>query len=314
MSIIGKIRGTIYEYFWKYIDETKLPKQACAGPRRYGDVKCLGVANEGGNSDNFRSYWHELKAIGRMSVFNAPIIKKSGVTPLAGQHLIDSLQGGWQTRREIRWQGGKEIYIGVTRPNTDSVEHPLFFRSDQDLKMYAEHLRFTSKIYREQARRMREFIKEELLAPEIKEQLIIKAVESDRIAGHLSELSMQATVVNKIQWKDRFIPMFDAATLWEKVRETSNTARIVFKPDAEQRGAAMVTGPNTDVYNMKQVLMETVVKKYGAASISDADQIDVPKKFKLGEAKEWKNVGAGYLSIIANPIEKLVALVRKHFK
>ena len=59
-------------------------------------------------------------------------------------------------------------------------------------------------------------------------------------------------------------------------------------------------------------LLRAAAKKYEKISISDADQIDIPKRFNSKEAKEWKNVGSWYSSPAAL-YQKLIDLFRKMF-
>jgi hypothetical protein len=84
----------------------------------------------------------------------------------------------------------------------------------------------------------------------------------------------------------------------------------------ETRGAAMVTGPNTDPYHSKQAKVDNALGKLPLdlrVVIKDADQIDILKRFKVGEAKEWKNVDLGYLNTIKLYI-KLIDWIRKLLK
>ena len=270
--------------------------------------------NKGPNTDSARplrarggldNYLH----IGRMSVFNNPAIKSPGVAALAGQHLIDPYPGARM----------------VSGPNADTGEHS---RSDLSLSLQADYLRLYSTLCREQAGRMKKFVEREepKLAPGVKEQLLSKAAESNRIALQLQELSSRVYFGAKDRRAER----------WQTGKE------LYF------RDPGMVSGPNTDSYLAKQGkadnslwkndLMHRFVPFFDADKIdlgvrydqsmfglhiidekgkpslvSDADQIDVPKKFKPEEAKEWKNVGSEYLSIKVL-FAKLIDWIRKPLK
>lgn len=68
----------------------------------------------------------------------------------------------------------------------------------------------------------------------------------------------------------------------------SNTARTVFKPGVEQKGAAMVTGPNTDSYLTKQEKADETwgrLPKNAQVAIADAEQ-----KFFFGSNTITRNV------------------------
>jgi hypothetical protein len=206
----------------------------------------------GGGLDNY-------SPIKRMSVFNTPAIKDQGVPPLAGQHLIDPY-------------------------------HPYFSRSDQDIRTNAEY----SRLYREQAGRMRKFVeREELkLDPGVKERLLSKAAESDRIALQLSELSSEV----KIGAKDR------RAERWQTVVSIFDADKIGSWAKYDQGMFGLI-----------------IDEKAKPLTLSDADQMPnpLPSTLKKNKAEEWKreweNVGSGYSSIRIL-YAKLIDLVRSLFK